>query len=69
MTIRHNNHYWDNIASDGAVMVAGNSLSLSPPPCLHKVGFPNKQKSFYNVSSLPYFLLPQWRSPFFQVAF
>lgn len=67
MTIRHNNHYWDNIASDGAVMVGGNSLF--PPPHLHKVGFPNKQKWFHKISSLSYFLLPQQRSSFFQVPF
>lgn len=56
MTIRHNNHYWDNIAADGAVMVGGDSLS--PPSRLHKVGFPNKQKSFRGASSLSHFLLP-----------
>lgn len=67
MTIRHNNHYWDNLASDGAVMVGGKSLP--PPPHLHKVGFPNKQKSFLSVSSLSHFLLPQYWSLFFQGAF
>lgn len=34
MTISHNNHYWGNIASDGAVVVEGNSsLPLAPTKC------------------------------------
>lgn len=32
MTISHNNHYWGNIASDGAVVVGGNSFPSPLPP-------------------------------------